>query len=66
MEQILIILGIIAFAIWLIWYLTACPHSWKVIQRYEIMRKSDDKLVGYAHVKECEYCKSLKKETIHL
>lgn len=83
MEAKYLILGIgLLFIIgWcLLRYLNSCPHSWKVIQRYEITKKPHnqftgyipigaemkDKIVGYAHVKECEYCKTLKKETINL
>jgi len=66
-EQIYwIVSGIIfvSLAIWIINYLTGCPHDWKVIERYEKTR--NNKLVGYTLLKECNYCHKLKKEEILL
>lgn len=60
----LAIIAIIVFAIWMINYLTGCTHSWKVIQSYEVLRSRDKKPVGYMHVKECEYCKDIKKQEV--
>lgn len=56
---------IIAFVIWMINYLTTCPHQWKVIERYERKRITDNKLLGYVLIKECQVCHKIKKEIIN-
>jgi len=56
----------VPFAIWMIWYLTSCPHQWKVVEKYEQIRNKDNKPIAYVHVKECQVCHKLKKDTIPL
>lgn len=57
---------VISLAIWMISYLTGCPHQWNVVDRYERRRASDNKLIGYTLIKECQACHKLKKEEITL
>lgn len=62
----IIAIGFVAFAIWLILYLTGCPHQWKVIESYHVRRTFDKEIIGYKHVKECEFCHKLKSEHVSI
>lgn len=53
---ILIIVAILMFR-----YLNQCPHGWVLIREYDIIRTTDDKLVGGGKIYECCHCKKIKK-----
>jgi len=63
-----IIIGflLVIFFIWMIIYLTGCTHVWKVIERYEIIRKTDGRIIRHGLIKECVYCHKIKKEEIEV
>jgi thioredoxin-related protein len=63
METFIILIIIAIFIGWIILaYLSSCTHKWEVIDKYEIVRNRDNKVVGITHICQCSHCKKLKSE----
>jgi hypothetical protein len=64
-ETVYFIIGfgmLILIGVLMLLYLNQCPHHWKLIKEYDIVRVKNEKIIGGGKIYECYHCKKIKKE----